>query len=63
MNLGKVIDIYELKRKGYKIEDTSKRDTIICLSAILVSQVSFSTIVNLLYPILGILGLFELVLI
>lgn len=36
MNLGKVIDIYELKRKGYKIEDTNKRDAIICLSAMLV---------------------------
>lgn len=36
MKLGKVIDVYELKRKGYKIEDTSKRDTMICLSSILI---------------------------
>lgn len=36
MKLGKVIDVYELKRKGYKIEDTSKRDAMVCLSAMLV---------------------------
>ena len=36
MKLGKVIDVYELKRKGYKIEDTSKRDAMVCLFAMLV---------------------------
>ena len=40
---------------------TQKRNLIfMCVSAIFLSQISFSTLVNLLYPVLGIFGLIEI---
>ena len=40
-----------------------KRNTILmCVTAIAVSQVSFSSMVNLLYPVLGIFGILEVIL-
>ena len=36
--------------------------SIMCFLGIFLSQISFSLLVNLLYPILGIIGLFEIIL-
>lgn len=36
---------------------------VISISAIFLSQISFSTLVNMLYPVLGIVGIFEIIII
>lgn len=44
--------------------DVYKRNmTCMCISGIFLSQISFSVLVNLLYPMLGVIGLFEVLLI
>lgn len=46
-----------------KNEKSFKKNlSIICFLGIFLSQISFSVLVNLLYPILGIIGLFEIIL-
>lgn len=42
-------------------KDFNIKCTIICISAVLFSQIGFSNLVNLLYPILGILGLIQII--
>ena len=47
-----------------KDEKTFKRNLILMsISAIFLSQIPFSTLVNLLYPVLGIVGIFEIIVI
>lgn len=38
-----------------------KLATIICLTSILISQLSFSNLVNILYPIFGYLGIIQII--
>ncbi len=42
-------------------KDFNIKCIIICISAVLFSQIGFSNLVNLLYPILGILGLIQII--
>lgn len=45
---------------GCNSKNYKRNSIIICLSAIFVSQISFSVFVELLYPVLGIIGLIEI---
>ena len=51
-----ILENYEKDRKRYK-----KIALLLCVSSILVSKIGFSTLVNLLYPIFGLLGTVQIV--
>ena len=53
-----ILENYILKPKKYK-----KIAISLCASAILVSKIGFSTLINLLYPVFGILGIIQIILI
>lgn len=53
-----ILENYISNTKKYK-----KVAILLCVSAILVSKISFSTLINLLYPVFGMLGIIQIVLI
>ena len=46
---------------GCKKINYKRNVALVCMTAIFFSQISFSAFVNLLYPVLGIIGLFEVI--
>ena len=51
-----ILENYENDRKRYK-----KVAILLCVSSVFVSKIGFSTLVNLLYPIFGLLGTVQIV--
>ena len=49
--------------EDFEKEKYEKRNKIICLSSIFISQIGFSKLVSMLYPVFGILGILQIVLI